>query len=759
MSNPEIRPDIEQAARLEKLIPTHIGGELEAETVEGIKERQDKTLSEQLYEKRAEFLSGAPDLESSLRKYLESKGHQVPENLNLSLVAIEEFQRYVREAQDARRIIKGAEDPIERARAFILYSRQKGKLKEYLDQGKSFESAYREYIRNRNEYVEFKTALKKIKVLNNALNEPSFKSVEETAFLSLKEKEQSKEGRKTKKQPVRSYARIEKLMAEQQLDKEGQEDNQTVLDSLASIYSEGSKEYEQLKAEISAAGKSEAEEFKTKKDVADELVRLNERVAELWANPMVRYFTNSSELEGMMEDYHSGAAVLETQSVIKYLNKLNEWEQQHQRTTIGGVLVGPPGVGKTTLVRHYLEAKDRPEYAYIDLSEDVTRYLLYGSKSIEFKNPTEFYTTLSGNLDRLKSEEDIKRFVAENAKTLESVFGVKGDEATVVFLERLQETLAKGTTAEGLPKELAEKAQTTLVKIKGLVEQTFRKELATEFAHVVKRNGWRDGMVIAALRRGESVIFDEFNKNKNWSLIYSLMTAEPGKDWYFADNDEHIKIPEDWRMYFTANIGTRHGGFNIPEALASRAGGKVIEVDYPSRREELLVALTALSNPEGDFLRSSEDLSKLYFLIGEVFPRMRNYLESKKQSIPVSFRTIRDLAEKLVLDRDPKTKTPVYQATNKSFDEALYEVLIDSYALYEDKEPPKEWVSTLTSVGLLLDDKVKDKVIKWIGEAEYEERRKNYESKKEDYNQVVAKIKGMTRSMGADMAIPDQTNF
>ena len=36
----------------------------------------------------------------------------------------------------------------------------------------------------------------------------------------------------------------------------------------------------------------------------------------------------------------------------------------------------------------------------------------------------------------------------------------------------------------------------------------------------------------------------------------------------FGDNDEPIRIPEDWRMYFTANIGKKHGGFAVAEALA-----------------------------------------------------------------------------------------------------------------------------------------------------------------------------------------------
>ena len=229
-----------------------------------------------------------------------------------------------------------------------------------------------------------------------------------------------------------------------------------------------------------------------------------------------------------------------------------------------------------------------------------------------------------------------------------------------------------------------------------MAQSAFRTELGNTFAHIVKRNGWRDGVIISALRSGNSIIMDEFNKNKNWSLIYGLLTAKPGEEWYFADNNERIQIPEDWRMYFTANIDRKHGVFEVAEALASRGQAEVMQVGYPPRKEEMLASLVALANPEGDFLRSKEDLGKLYILINEVFPKVRAYIEGKRQVIPLSYRTIRDIGEKLVQYRDPKTKAPVYQPTKTSFDQAVYDVMVESYGLREpgraqgDSEPAHE---------------------------------------------------------------------
>jgi hypothetical protein len=165
------------------------------------------------------------------------------------------------------------------------------------------------------------------------------------------------------------------------------------------------------------------------------------------------------------------------------------------------------------------------------------------------------------------------------------------------------------------------------------------------------------------------------------------------------------------------------------------------------------VALCACSNPEGDFLRSRDDLAKLYVLVNEVIPRIRKYTQDKSNIIPVSYRLLRDLGEKLVQYTDPKTKRPVYQASKKSFDEALYEILVDSYSLYEDKTTPKEIVGICTSAGLLLDDSVAEQARGWIGKDEFEERKKTFAEHKEDFREITRKIQGMAKDT-AEIPIP-----
>ncbi len=703
----------------ERLIPHPIGGNppeiLEAHE-QGISDREEFASI------RQDALRRAPDLDDVLRDERQKNGIETSPNVNLGLDAIEDFQRIAHEAQDFRKIIKDAKDPDEKAKALTVYGQKRSELAEYLKYGLSFEKAYREYIKSRGSYFTFLSSVNEVSQLEGLLSEPSFKSMSGDSLLD-----------------AHAQARVEIVMRDTEAGHlTSKKRKEQSLDALKTIYPEDSEEFRQLVEQINNQNKKRPKPLQTKRQVQEKLDDLRSELHDLWGDSMVRYFWQRAEIDGFLDDFAKGKDVVETQGVIKKLNELNDWENHHPRTTIGGIMVGPPGVGKTTMIRHYLEAKGR-NFVYIDLSEDVTRYLLYGSKSIEFKSPSEYYKALVDDLSKLEGDE-LVAFVRQNAHVLQNAFGMKDDEAVATEVDLIESTLSSAERESEEPSKINELKQ----KIVGMAKGAFYNELGTEFAHIVKKNGWRDGVVISALRRGDSIIFDEFNKNKNWSLIYGLLTAKPGEDWYFADNDEHIQIPSKWRMYFTANIGRKHGGFEIAEALASRAAGKVMDVDYPASPEEMYIALCALSNPEGDFLRGKDDLAKLFVTVHELFPKIRKFLEDSRQTIPISYRTIRDLGEKMVLYQDPKSKRPVYQPTTKSFDESLYEVLVESYALYEDKTIPKEIVNLATSVGLMLDNSVQARVEGWIGEDEFKKRKETFEAHKDDYAEIVKKIRGLS---------------
>ncbi|MBI3255977.1 MAG: hypothetical protein HYZ63_03330 [Candidatus Andersenbacteria bacterium] len=94
----------------ERMLPHYIGGDLsdpdkEAEVVE-VPAPSAREVSKEKYRERQEQLRKAPDWEKQLREYVQGEGRDVPENINLSLKYIEDFEAYVRDAQALRKLLQ-----------------------------------------------------------------------------------------------------------------------------------------------------------------------------------------------------------------------------------------------------------------------------------------------------------------------------------------------------------------------------------------------------------------------------------------------------------------------------------------------------------------------------------------------------------------------------------------------------------------------------------------------------------------------------
>ncbi len=424
---------------------------------------------------------------------------------------------------------------------------------------------------------------------------------------------------------------------------------------------------------------------------------------ELWEKSGVKERWFERQLHQWIQSNLRGDLVLEFNSVVKHLNDLDDIERTYQNTTIGAVVVGEPGVGKTTLIQHFLEKKGRG-YVYIDMSEEVTRYQLFGSPSLKQESAMDQYQHFAEQLAGM-SEEEIAKLIQEHADKLEqSMGGLSSEERGVVALSQIRETLdeAQGHMDDNMKDQLV-KVRGTL---EGIVRKHYRSEAAKKLMDVTKKNGWRDGVVIHALRNGHSLIIDEFNKAKSWTLIHRLATSRPGEDFFFADNNENIPIPKAWRMYFTGNIGKKHGTFGVREAFASRIGGKVLEVDVPPNEEERTAMMTFLSDSDYRLMRPDPDIVRLMYFVKDIVPKLRGIIKDQRNVIPISYRLFRDTAEQLV---DYKHEQP----RPTTVDRALFNVLIRPYAVFETRDIPERLIKMCHTAGLLIGEEVEDEVIKW----------------------------------------------
>ena len=174
-------------------------------------------------------------------------------------------------------------------------------------------------------------------------------------------------------------------------------------------------------------------------------------------------------------------------------------------------------------------------------------------------------------------------------------------------------------------------------------------------------------------------------------------------------------------MYFTGNIGPRYNSPVIPDNLSQRVQHAVINVGYPPTKEEMRVMWAMMSNPNGEFLRSRNDFAKLAIFISTCLPNLRPIVEKDRQSIPISYRTLRYMAEKLVATIDRKSRKPIYAARPASFDSVLWQVLIESQGLYESKEASRLFATELVTAGLLLEPEMRENVVELVGESFYED--------------------------------------
>lgn len=445
---------------------------------------------------------------------------------------------------------------------------------------------------------------------------------------------------------------------------------------------------------------------------------------EFWEKPEIRNAWIEQQLAGLVAALIRGDDVLALSSTTRALNTLAQWEAEDPRCIVGGVLVGEPGVGKSTTIEDYLRLKGRKEPVRMDMSEDLTRYSLFGSVDIHAESELDRFKHLTESVAQLKDEEVLDLVRHQSDRLKETMKALSDEERTVVAFAQLQERVAE--LSESGEESLNPQAALLREKLRGIASKAYLSELAKRLADITNKNGWRDGTIIHALRTDRSLIVDEFNKARSWTLINKLLTSKTGEVYEFTDNNEKIPIPSDWRIYFTANIGKKYMRFPISEDLASRFRSRVMEMTSPPAIEEWFLTLATLTDASLQVVRDRTDMYKMQVLVFEAFKQIREAIRSSgASSVPISFRVIREIATKLTT----RAHGAVQPRPEMSVDKAVMQSVLSPYVQWEDRSLPRTIAQLLINNNILLDDEsIEAEVCKWSGysKEEIQQRRERY---------------------------------
>ncbi len=482
---------------------------------------EEKTLAHEIHSLRSRELAG------NLSDWMHDSGitaTQLRDQLQIlresvkdAQVARREVQRIVQ--QYGREGIKN--NPQVRAEYANYLTQQKrnraeiGRLMEY---GLGVEAVHREFIRQRLQYWDFKRNGKEQLTIRRQLDAggqdlrariatdtPGKDSAERSRQLAAAQR--VAEGDSYPTNPT-------ELSADDLLDLE---------EELKFIFPKGSAEFETATDILgdTAAANPEGLPLMTEAQLREHLAQLEEEAANYYKNPEVRQMAQIDAKQDMIDQLRRGEEVMELPSTVALLNRLHALEQVNRNRTIKAVLVGEPGTGKTTILRYYNGLKGRRTIAF-DASGDITRYFLMGTREVGKKgNTLEAFNDVISELDDITDPEK------GGGPDQLALFMLNLSEHDPEIAKHIEELAKQGLGAEEGNQPLMERISATLREV---VDKKKMEELAKQYAHLGKTNGWRYGVMIEALRKDTTVIIDEFNKAKDWAPIFGLMTAIPASD-------------------------------------------------------------------------------------------------------------------------------------------------------------------------------------------------------------------------------------
>jgi len=758
----------------------HYGSE---EEFEGLNERM-KFLREYAREAK-DIYERAKDNPKKLKKDEEREKYtrfEIYKNYKSDLMLIEIFRDKVRTSTRAGFVLKEAGErgvsgaPLKELQVrFAIASGEVAEIIETL--GPLLEYAHRRTIDHEAEYYhEFKPLSREEAELTMMLESPvgSVKTAHEIFDAAMREAGRSgeKKASATKKAEnlgeARDYLRSQSISEDvltnphvlKQLEKfaktkggkeEAEREKEELMNVAVAIVSAEKKSEEAYeKAEKGEVLPASKEEAKARLDV------VGEKLDKIWQDDIVRYKLYNEYLGNLVKQDQFGDPVLETPSVVWLMNELAVWERRHDESPIGGVLIGPPGTGKSLGVEHYLavhpEHKKKGPPVIIDMSQETTEWMLLGGEKVEVTDKASTVKMLSSLFEERKtladkiaqkSADETNKERAELEEQYKNVNTRVGDMITAFVahhvevrkeMEDAKEEFVDKYAKEGGKELLSELNSVAFEEIKkknpGLhhaltdwiserIDSALSNWQAEELGKIVYGNGWRDGVMLKALKEGRDIIVNEYNNFRvSPDAIRQLLQTAYGEKWFHSAEGKTYTVRS--RMYFTANEGSSADRFfndtaSVAAAFQSRLSPP-IEVKIPSKEEELLIVQAKMSDMKKELIPKREvqeritaiealkdaefsleynEKEVIMYLFEKVLPRLRGLsVEHPKEMPSIDLRHLDRFCRELV-NRHTRERNAV------SVEEAFLKHFVTPF-----KSNPRAW-EILVDKNILIDDMYK----------------------------------------------------
>ncbi|MFC1615534.1 hypothetical protein ACFL21_00180 [Patescibacteria group bacterium] len=386
---------------------------------------------------------------------------------------------------------------------------------------------------------------------------------------------------------------------------------------------------------------------------------------------------------------NNGVKVLEYKTVVDLMNKIyaKVYEDKAQNTT-GVALCGPPGMGKTVVLRHLIEVLFGITPIEVDITEGHNQYTLLARPILIETNPikdTLENIEILGNLPK-----GIKERVASAAKerAFSSLNMCEDDSPTDQF----------DTMVSQLESDLV-------------------KQVTQFLVNNVQRGPYIYGPIYQALENNVPIILNEVQRLREFEFLHGLMTVVPATDeeagpepdfiptedqnfktpvgWFYCSiTSRWLRVPENFRIFLTSNIGREYNSRDIPPATKSRYSGKVFEMVNLTPEEQVDLAWAKASEADGECMLSPGDARKLHILITIVIPKIEEIIAKKnlgKKRVFFSIRSIEILVRVLTAEDDHKC----------SFEEALFELFFEEAISHKYEEAIYIYAAIFRTSGLI----------------------------------------------------------